>query len=494
MPYAAGSVVHYDCGSAILCYNNAMAESPLAVLIVDDEENHADVIAVSLEKLGVVCQVAYSQVDALKNIHEKYFDVIITDLMLERPDGGIEILKAVKQVSNETEVIVITANNSVEIAVEAMRLGAFNYLQKPLDLKQLRTITERAAESSKLRRINRDLLRRLDEKFGFSGVLGNSPQMLAVVERLRRVAPTDATVLILAETGAGKELFAQSIHQNSIRKSKPFVAVNCGFPSENTLESELFGHIKGAFTGAEKDRIGMFEYANGGTLFLDEVGDMPMSMQKKLLRVIENGEVTRVGSNDIIKVDVRILSATNCNLEEAVSAGTFRQDLYYRLKVVTVRIPPLRERTEDIPVLLDHFVRQFAKKYDKTIKGITPPARKLLFGFDWLGNVRQLRNAAESMVVVDYDGMLDTDDLPEEIGGEMPMPQKVNRALVQDAQDLAQTSGSLRELVGKSMADVERLFITETLNVTGGNREETSKLLDIGERTLYRKIKEYGIG
>ena len=470
-----------------------MSKSPLAILVVDDEENHADVIAASLEKLGAMCRIAYSQADAVKKIKEQYYDVIITDLMLERPNGGIEILKAVKAESNETEVIVITANNSVEIAVEAMQLGAFNYLQKPLDLKQLRTITERAAESSKLRRINRDLERRLDEKFGFSGVLGNSPQMLTVVDRLRHIAPTDATVLIQAETGAGKELFAQSIHQNSKRKSKPFVAVNCGAPSENTLESELFGHVKGAFTGADKDRIGMFEYADGGTLFLDEVGDMPISMQKKLLRVIENGEVTRLGSNDVIKVNVRILSATNRNLEEAITEGTFRLDLYYRLKVVTVRIPPLRERTEDIPVLLDHFVRQFAKKYGKTIRGIAPPVRKLLFDFDWLGNVRQLRNAVESMVVVDYDEIIDLDDLPEEIGGEMPMPQKGNRSLVRDVRESEPVSGSLGELVGRSMAEMERQFITETLKATDGNREEAAKILDIGERTLYRKIKEYEI-
>jgi two-component system response regulator HydG len=337
------------------------------------------------------------------------------------------------------------------------------------------------------------LERRLDEKFGFTGVLGNSPQMLAVVERLRRVAPTDAAVLIQGETGTGKELFAQSLHQNSPRKSKPFVALNCGALSENILESELFGHIKGAFTGAEKDRIGLFEYANGGTVFLDEVGDMPMPTQIKLLRVLENGEVTRVGSNDTIKVNVRILSATNRNLEEAIASGTFRLDLYHRLKVVTVRIPPLRERTEDIPVLLDHFVRQFAQKYDKTIKGIAPPARKLLFGFDWLGNVRQLRNVAESMVVVDYDGIIDTDDLPEEIGGELPTVQKVNRALVQDVRSSETFSGSLGELVGKSMAEIERQFIAETLKATGGNREEAAKILDIGERTLYRKIKEYGI-
>ena len=475
-----------------------MVESPLAILVVDDEENHADVIAASLEKLGAVCQIAHSQAEALEIIKEHYFDVIITDLMLERPDGGIEILKAVKQPelstsASETEVIVITANNSVEIAVEAMRLGAFNYLQKPLDLKQLRTITERAAESSKLRWINRELQSRLDEKFGFSGVLGNSPQMLAVVERLRRIAPTDATVLIQGETGTGKELFAQSLHQNSLRKSKPFVALNCGALSENILESELFGHVKGAFTDASADRVGKFEYANGGTMFLDEVGDMPMPTQIKLLRVLENGEVTRVGSNNVVKVNVRILSATNRHLEDAIAAGTFRQDLYHRLKVVTVRIPPLRERTEDIPVLLDHFIRQFAGKYEKTIRGIAPPARKLLLGFDWLGNVRQLRNAAESMVVVDYDGLIDTDDLPEEIGGAMPLLQKINRAMVQDVRDAESSPGSLGDLIGRPMSDMERLFIIETLKAAGGNREEAARMLDIGERTLYRKIKEYGI-
>lgn len=478
---------------SVPCYNGGMAESPLVILVVDDEENHADVIAASLEKLGAVCRLAYSQAEALKKIKEQYFDVIITDLMLEKPNGGIEILKAVKAESKETEVIVITANNSVEIAVEAMQLGAFNYLQKPLDLKQLRTITDRAAESSKLRQINRDLERRLDEKFGFSGVLGNSPQMLAVVERLRRIAPTDAAVLIQGETGTGKELFAQSLHQNSLRKSKPFVALNCGALSEHILESELFGHIKGAFTDASADRIGKFEYANGGTMFLDEVGDMPMPTQIKLLRVLENGEVTRVGSNNVIKVNVRLLSATNRNLEEAIAAGTFRQDLSHRLRVVTVRIPPLRERTEDIPVLLDHFVRLFSEKYGKTIRGIAPPARKLLFACDWRGNVRQLRNAVESMVVVDYDEIIDTDDLPEEVGGELPIPKKMNRALVQDVHTMESLSGSLGELVGKSMADVERQFIAETLKATGGNREEAAKILDIGERTLYRKIKEYGI-
>ncbi|MDR0520760.1 MAG: sigma-54 dependent transcriptional regulator [Planctomycetaceae bacterium] len=465
-----------------------MSEPPLTILVIDDEVNHADVIAVSLEKIGAVCQVVHSQKDAVKKIEGQYFDVIITDLMLEKPDGGIEILKTVKKISAETEVIVITANNSIEIAVEAMQLGAFNYLQKPLDLKQLRTIAERAGESAKLRRINRDLEHRLDEKFGFSGVLGNSPQMLAVVERLRRIAPTDATVLIQGETGTGKELFAQSLHQNSLRKAKPFVALNCGALSENILESELFGHVKGAFTDASSDRLGKFEYANGGTMFLDEVGDMPMPTQIKLLRVLENGEVTRVGSNNTIKVNVRLLSATNRNLEEAVSAGTFRQDLYHRLKVVTIRIPPLRERTEDIPVLLDHFVRQFAKKYGKTIKGIAPAARKALFGFAWLGNVRQLRNVAESMVVVDYDEILDADDLPEELGGGQFADSRLR--LTADRRPL---TADLQDLIGRPMAEIERLFITETLKFAEGNRKEAAKILDIGERTLYRKIEEYGL-
>ncbi len=466
-----------------------MPESPLSVLVVDDDVNHAEVVVAALEKIGADCLVAHSERQALKESEAKAFDVIITDLMLERPDSGLEILKAVKQQSEETEVIVVTGHNSVEIAVEAMRQGAFNYLQKPLDLKQLRTITEKAGESSRLRHVNRELKQRLDEKFGFDGVLGSSPNMLAVIERLKRIAPTDATVLIQGETGTGKELFAQSIHQNSLRKNKPFVALNCGALTESILESELFGHVKGAFTDASSDRLGKFEYASGGTLFLDEVGDMPMPTQIKLLRVLENGEVTRVGSNKTIKVNVRILSATNRNLEDAVTTGTFRQDLYHRLKVVTIRIPPLRERTGDIPVLLDHFLKLFAKKYHKTIKGITPAARKIILGNDWPGNVRQLRNAAESMIVVDYDEMIDIDDLPEEIGGVLTLEPPPN-AVMESASH--ETDSDLRSLVGRPITEIERLFILETLKATGGNREEAAKMLGIGERTLYRKIKEYG--
>jgi two-component system response regulator HydG len=496
--------------------------------VIDDDVSHAEVVVASLEKLNADCVVAHSQKEALSKVEAQYFDVIITDLMLESQDSGIEILKAVKQISEETEVIVMTAHNSVGKAVEAMQLGAFNYLQKPLDLKQLRTITERAAESSQLRRINRELKQRLDEKFGFNGVVGNSPQMLAIIDRLKRVAATDVTVLIQGETGTGKELFAQAAHQNSPRKSKPFVALNCGALSENILESEFFGHVRGAFTGALADRVGKFEYASGGTIFLDEVGDMPMSTQVKLLRVLEDSEITRVGSNNAIKVNVRILSATNRNLEEAVEAGTFRQDLYHRLKVVTLRIPPLRERKMDIPVLLDHFLKNFSARYGKKIGGITRQVRKILFGYDWFGNVRQLRNVAESMLVVDYDGMIDIDDLPEELGGILTVAGEVGDGVVNSVggsdvsveeageqflsdnffgssvgvgvesgggnilQGGVEVGGEVElKLAGKTMAEIERVAILQTLEMVGGNREEAARVLGIGERTLYRKIKEY---
>ena len=340
--------------------------------------------------------------------------------------------------------------------------------------------------------------------------------MRKAVELLQRIAPTDASVLILGDTGTGKELFAQAIHHNSPRKNKPFVALNCAALSENILESELFGHVKGAFTDATTDHVGKFEYANGGTLFLDEVGDMPLSIQVKLLRILESGELTPVGSNKSVKVNVRLVSATNRNLEEAVESNSFRRDLYHRLKVVTLRLPSLVERREDIPVLLDHFMRIFTKKYDKQIKGIAQPARRRLLMYDWPGNVRQLRNAVESMVVVDIDGLIDVDDLPEEILEATPeeavethvdsgetaadvesgdeqtdhpaIGRTSNGAIVSISPE---TEKSLKPFVGLTLEALERLFIQETLRSTGGNREETAKILGVGERTLYRRIKQF---
>jgi two-component system response regulator HydG len=449
------------------------------VLIIDNDPSHAQTVAEAIERIGFTCRTALSGTEGAQRISERQYDVIITDLMMNDIDG-LGILARAKKEQPDAEVILITGYGSVPSAVAAMQQGAFNYLLKPLDLAQLRAVSEKAAQSSRLRRANVELHRRLDERFGFEGVIGDSAQMREVIERLKRIAPTNASVLIQGETGTGKELVAQAIHQNSARKNEPFVALNCAALSENILESELFGHVKGAFTDASSDRLGKFEYADGGTLFLDEVGDMPLATQIKLLRVLENGEITRVGSNDPVRVNVRILSATNRNLEDAIAAGTFRNDLYHRLKVVTIRLPTLQERSVDIPILLDHFIKLFAKKHGKQVRGVSPAARRKLLTFSWPGNVRQLRNVVESMVVVDYDGLLDLDDLPEELAepaGPSPEPQTT----------------SLAGLVGRSLEEIERLFLSETLRACGSNREEAARLLGIGERTLYRKIKEYGL-
>jgi two-component system response regulator HydG len=462
--------------------NDASAAGVVRVLVVDNDIVHARTMGEALGRPGREVTVVGSGAEGARRIEQETFDVVVTDLMMN-DIGGLEILARARKASAETEVIVVTGHGTIPSAVLAMQQGAFTYLQKPLDLGHLRAAVEKASEGVRLRRQNLELNRRLDEKFGFEGVIGSSPQMLALIERLKRIAPTDATVLIQGATGTGKELVAQAIHQNSPRKTKNFVALNCAALSENILESELFGHVKGAFTDASSDRVGKFEYANGGTLFLDEVGDMPMATQIKLLRVLESGEITRVGSNTPLKVNVRILSATNRNLEDAIASGAFRSDLYHRLKVVTIAIPTLRERAADIPLLIEHFVKQFAKRHNKTIKGMSLAARVRLGSYDWPGNVRQLRNVVESMVVVDCDETLDVDDLPLELeptGGAGPAA-----AAPDDAQS------GIAALVGRPLVEVERIFITETLKLTGGNREQAAELLGIGERTLYRKIKEY---
>ncbi|HEX7379814.1 MAG TPA: sigma-54 dependent transcriptional regulator [Pirellulales bacterium] len=455
--------------------------STVRVLIIDNDAAHARAVAESLERVGYDCSLATSGADGAHEIETQRFDIIITDLVMNDLDG-LEILTRAKNDLPDAEVILVTGHGSIPSAVTAMQQGAFNYLLKPLDIKQLRAVVERAADSVRLRLTNVELNRRLDEKFGFEGVVGSSPQMNKVISLLKRIAPTNATVLIQGGTGTGKELVAQAIHQNSPRKNKPFVPLNCAALSENILESELFGHIRGAFTDASADRMGKFEYAHGGTLFLDEVGDMPMATQIKLLRVLESGEITRVGSNDPLKVNVRILSATNRHLEQQIEAGTFRSDLYHRLKVVTVTLPRLVERSQDIPLLIEHFMRQFAKRHQKAIKSMATAARRRLLSYDWPGNVRELRNTIESMVVVDYDGVLDVDDLPAEL------------AEGADAASSAIVAGTgSDQLLGKSLAEIERHYIVETLKLTAGNREEAAALLGIGERTLYRKIKEFQV-
>jgi two-component system response regulator HydG len=393
--------------------------------------------------------------------------------------GGLVVLAKAKRELPDAEVVILTGHNSIRMAVQAMQAGAATYLTKPLDVNELRIVVDKRSQSQRLARTNEQLQRQLNERFGFEGVVGNSPQMLKVIEKLRQVAPTSATVLITGESGSGKELVAKALHVNSPRRHKPFVPLNCAALSETILESELFGHVKGAFTGAERERKGYIEQANGGTLFLDEVGDIPLSTQVKLLRVLESGELTRVGSNETIKVNVRLLSATNRELSDAIAAGKFRQDLYHRIKVVSIRLAPLRQRREDIPLLIEHFLKELSSSHGKTISGLTPAARKVLMAYGWPGNVRELRNAIESMIVLDLDGVLDTDDLPEDLQG--------------SSAGLTDGPAGADDLVGRPIEEVERHYITEALKLTSGNREEAAKMLGIGERTLYRKIKDFGL-
>jgi two-component system response regulator HydG len=452
----------------------------IRVLVVDDDEPHAEAVAESLERVGYECVVASSGSAALRMIEEQTFDIIVTDLIMDGV-GGLEVLAKAKRELPDAEVVILTGHSTVKTAVTAMQAGATTYLTKPLDINELRTVADKVSQSQRLARSNIELQRQLNERFGFEGVIGNSPAMHAVVARLRQIAPTSATVLITGESGTGKELVAKAIHNNSPRRYKPFVPLNCAALSENILESELFGHVRGAFTGAERERKGWFEHANGGTLFLDEVGDIPLSTQIKLLRSIESGEIVRVGTNEPVKVNVRLISATNRELNDAVAAGTFRQDLFHRIKVISVKLPPLRSRREDIPLLIDYFLKEFTASHAKTVASITPAARKALMSYSWPGNVRELKNTIESMVVIDTDGVLELDDLTEDVHAATP-------------HDGDASAGAASQLVGQSLDAIEKHFIAETLKLTHGNREETAKILGIGERTLYRKLKEYGLG
>ncbi len=407
------------------CIIEVMPEPPVAsattirVLIVDNDPALAQAMAESLERVGYPCRVATSGPEGARHIEQDNYDVIVTDLVMNDVDG-MELLARAKQYLPDAEVIMITGHASVPKAVEAMQQGAFNFLEKPITPSRLRAVAERTADAVLLRRDNVELNKRLDERFGFEGIIYASESMKQVIDRVKRIAPTDATVLITGASGTGKELIAQAIHQNSPRKGKRLFPLNCAAVAENLVESELFGHVKGAYTDARTDRMGAFEYANGGTLFLDEVGDMPRATQTKLLRVLEENRIARVGDNKPIDVNVRVLSATHRSLEEAIENGDFRRDLYYRLKVVTVDLPSLASRPEDVVPLMEHFRRQFVKHHRKNVDRFSADVRRRFFEFHWPGNVRQLRNAVETMVVLDVDEILDVDDLPPELAGPRP--------------------------------------------------------------------------
>jgi two-component system, NtrC family, response regulator HydG len=464
-----------------------------SILVVDNDPAHARAMTESLEKTGYRCTVATSGPEGKRLLEQNTYDIVITDLMMNEFDG-MQVLALSRQLLPECQVVMVTGHATVTKAVEAMQLGAFNFLEKPITPNRLRAIASKAAEAVHMKQTNVELRRRLDERFGFEGIIYSGPQMQTLIDRLKRIAPTDATVLITGESGTGKELIARAIHQNSPRKNKRLVALNVRAVSENLVESEMFGHVRGSFTDAVTDREGAFQYADGGSLFLDEVGDMPMSTQIKLLRVLEEHQITRVGDNKPIKVNVRLVSATNRPLEKMIEDGHFRNDLFYRLKVVTVHLPPLRERRDDIIPLMDHFRKTFIKRHNHGPCNFSPAVTRKFYAYEWPGNIRQLRNFVETMVVLDSDGKLDLDDLPPELidasaddSDEVLASQLVLPSHLEATTMLSPPP----ELIGKTMDEIERWAIEETLKITAGNREEAAKMLDIGARTLYRKLDKY---
>jgi len=442
----------------------------VSVLIVDDDAAHAESSAECLRMVGYTVDTAVSGKEALKALEGTQYDLLLTDLVMSDMDG-MELMRRGLRVNPFMAVIVFTGHGSIENAVEAMNEGAADYILKPLSVEGLRIKVGRALEARELKLANIDLRRRLDQKFGFEGIIANSAALQRVLKKIELVADTDVAVLLVGESGTGKELFARALHENSRRRNNRFIPVNCGAISPHLVESELFGHEKGAFTGAAYQRKGRFEYANGGTLFLDEIGDMPLETQVKLLRVLEDGEVYRVGSNQAQKVDVRIVSATNRNLEEEIRNGRFREDLFWRLKGILIEIPPLRERTSDIPALVHHYLKEFSHAYGKQIATIEREALSILCAYPWPGNVRELENVIERSVVLDRDGIVGSDDLPREL-----------------TQCGTQFADSVTIPLGTPLEEVERILMEETLKRTRGDKGLASKLLGISTRTLYRKM------
>jgi len=449
------------------------------ILVVDDERDHADGIAEALEKLCAKAIAVYNGKDALEIVRSQELDVVITDLRLGGDIDGLDILDEVKKQNPDTEVILVTAYETIDTCKEAIRRGAYDYLVKPVDIDQLRTLAEQASRKvSSARFLRQERFGTGKGDFEFDGIWGRNPAMEGIFEVLRRVAPTNISVLIEGASGTGKELLARAIHNNSPRMNKPFRPVNCAGLSETLLESELFGHVKGAFTGAAADRKGLFEIADKGTLFLDEIGDMAPNSQAKLLRVIEDGIVIPVGSNRPIVVDVRIISATNQSLTELIEQKKFREDLYFRIKGVSISLPALRDRPEDIPQFAGYFLEEAVAETGAKVTGITDAAMAALSNYDWPGNIRQLRNVIRTMVVMCDHEQLDVRDLPPEIA---------------QRRQLGPGGRAPADLAGVSLNELEKQAIIDTLAKTGNNREKAAKILGIGERTLYRKIKEYNL-
>ena len=451
-----------------------MDKSKVNVLVVDDEPGIRMGLRDALRHEGYCVETASNSAEALKLCARQLFNLIITDVRMPGSDGT-ELLKQARSASRDTLFILMTAFGTVESAVQAMKDGAYDYLTKPIDLKRLRALVLKALEFQALVAENNDLRLRLRKRSEPSALLGNSESIQALTRLIEEVAQSDVTALIEGESGTGKELVARSIHLKSTRCEQAYISVNCAALPEQLLEAELFGHVKGAFTGALATKPGRFQLADGGTLFLDEIGDMPPKGQGDLLRVLEDGSFRMVGGTELVRVNVRVVVATNKKLQEAVAAGTFREDLFYRLQIVPILVPPLRDRAEDIPLLVEDFFAHFLAKHKRRRKSLSPQAMQLCQRFNWPGNVRQLRNMIERLVITCKNAVIEVADLPDFLR----------------SHDQSATTVTFRP--GMTLAEVEKLAIQQTLNHVTNNREEAAKALGISRRSLQYKLKEYGL-
>jgi len=478
------------------------------VLVVDDDPAHLTMLKTIVRTWGFVVETASDGAAAVQRVQEGPLQLILMDVRMAQL-SGIEALKQIKAYNPAIPIIIMTAYSSIESAVAAIKGGAYDYLMKPLDFDLLKLTLERAREHAGLKVENSELKARLGAGFQFGNIIGRSLPMKELLDMVAMIAPSEATVLISGESGTGKELIARALHLNSPRRDRPLVVVNCAAISETLLESELFGHEKGSFTGADKRREGRFKQADGGTVFLDEIGETSPAMQAKLLRAIQEKEIQRVGGEEAIKVDVRIIAATNRDLMAEVRAGRFREDLYYRLNVMTLLAPPLRERRDDIPLLAHHFLKIFAERNRKQVKGFTPTAMDLLIRHDWPGNVRELENAVERAVILLAGEHISEKQLPLSLIANLssgaspdgdsgvPVPAEQSDKAVDNQSDPSSTSQSDQHLFFdpgvQSLSQIEKEAILATLNATGGNKSETARRLGIPRKTLHNKIKPYGL-
>ncbi len=444
------------------------------ILLIDDDKNTVNGLKKILIQDGYDTSCAVTGYEALNIIERKHVDIVITDMKL--PDiGGFTIIEEVKKKDNDTAIIMITAYSSIQTAIDAVKKGAEDYLTKPINIDELELTLSRIWEKQSLILQNKELRQRLDERYNFSGLIGNTPEMQLIFKTIAEIAPTAATVLIYGETGTGKELIANAIHCNSDRRDNPFIALHCASLSEGVLESELFGHEKGAFTGAISQRRGRFELADGGTLFLDEIGEMSQHVQIRLLRVLETGSFERVGGEKTLESDVRIIAATNKDLEKEIKEGRFREDLYYRLNVINLRLPPLRERNDDIALLADCFLIKYSQKNKKDIKGFSPQTIRVLNNYGWPGNVRELENVIERAVVMTKTELIEPENLPSNISLFMRRTKKKTLSIP----------------FGTTLKEAEKKIILETLQATDGNKSKAARTLDISTRKIEYKLKEW---